>query len=167
MIPEWNNIRSTIKDAGHAGAIPERNIRSRRCSLSSGITTFWSGYSALGSPLQLNVPYSGADIPLWDYFWSGYSAPGSPLQTQHPIFWSGYSAPGPLRAKNTQTPDQQNLDPGSHENLDLGSRKPASKGCSCLSATIFPILRPRSHSQKSARNLSPCDAHPRRTSASS
>ena len=34
-----------------------------------------------------------------------------------------------FEAKDTQTPDQQNLDPGGHDNLDLGSRAPASKGC--------------------------------------
>ena len=47
-----------------------------------GITTFWSGYSALGSPLQ-------AQRPL---FWNGYSALGSFLER---IFRSGMSSSDP------------------------------------------------------------------------
>lgn len=131
VIPE-RNIRSRIKDAGHAGVIPERNIRSRRCYL-SGITTFWSGYSALGSPLQ----------------------------AQRPLFWSGYSAPGLLRAKKIQTPDQENLDPGGHENLDLGSRlqKTCLQGVSnCLSVISFAHFRlraPRSARKKPLGRASP------------
>ena len=172
-------MRSRIEDAGSAaGEIPERNISAPEMIPERNIRSRIRGVEPGGGDPRAEYPFQKVVIPLRKHpleqvFRSGIT-PACPASfILERIFRSGITSAGQAsyilerifrsrasEGRENPTQGPRKLRPQSHEKLDPQPRKPASKGCSCLSATIFSRFCAPAPICKSLHAESSCDVHP-------